>query len=533
MIPRSSRSLGAVTLSLLVLSAGACNRAQKPATLPVPAVTRVAIPLAKAPSDDALLGYLRVRDPLKLSRGLFGDQVDAFAERRGLPLTSLRPGDGAAIFVWDPEGQPISATPVAAVLPVAAESPLGQRLSRMTGDGLMQGGRDGILAALNPPGMARATALGAATLWQVARSQEPGDLGVYVNLASLVSRYGPRAREALAGLAQNLPDKPATPGQPSPRAGLSMIEKLLDKVQSLKSLSFMVSLLPGDIEMATVVEDKQGQPSEPLAVPDLTPLLPAGEVRVQFNVRDAQRWAREYWNVYGGVFAEQPGVAAQLKSLMDDFAKVAPRSQVAVAVALKPTLRFYVIQAVPDAGALVALWRRNVAQMSSGPVHEMYAHQGIDMQISVTPAVRKLYGWPVDRYRYQVKGGDKFPPKVREFMGKVSEAPVEVMQLGNYVLVTMNDTADGLAQAVLTGRGGGAVRARAVYPAGGTSYGDVDLNGLWSGLREVLPPRDAQRMPELPAGMGPATFASFEGDGASYYRTQFPRALLGMLGVNK
>ena len=539
---KRGHALARLGLSLLLCTAlglSGCNRARQPVTLPIPAVTQVPIPLPFVPADDSLFGYLRVRDPLALLRALSslsgGERLEALALARGWPLTDLKPGAGAALFVWDPAGQPLAATPVAAVLPVASSSALATRLHRAAGDGLVRGDGGGTLAALNPPGLARATAAGPA-LWQVAASQDPADVLLYVNLAGLLDRYGAQARSALrAASALGLSGATPTPGQPSPKATMAMLERLLDRLNTVKATSLSLSLSPEAVELATVVQERAGGTGGrgPVAAPDLTRLLPAAEVRLQWNARDLKRWVREYWEVYGALWSEQPALQAQLKSTLDEWAQVTPQAEMAVAVTLRPQVRAYLISKVADAGAALRVMRRAAASISSAGLQERYREQGLRISVTVEPALRKLQGWPVDRYRYQVAVVDpgKVPAAARALFERLNGATYEAMQLGPYLVASFNDPLDVLAADVVAGRGGGALRARRVYPAGAVSYGDVDLEGLWAGVKALLPPEAGARLPAPPPHLGVATWFSYEGDQAALYRVQLPRTLLGLLGA--
>lgn len=529
-----------VLASTLGLSAwGACNRPQQPPTLPVPKTAPVAVPVPKAPADDSLFAYLRIRDPGRIAKALLGERAERAAQQQGLSLAELSPGKNAAVFLWDPGTQGFSAPPVAALLPVPPQGTLATRLAHAAGSEMVRPFGEATLSAMNPFGMARATAAGAA-LNQLTDEPQGSDAQLYVHVAAILARYGDQLR---GGLNSALTAGAGSAGAaPSPQAALGMLGGYLDRLAAIKSLTLSLALLPQDLEIGTVVEDRAAaKDAGPFAVPDLTGLLPADDIRFQWNVRDLRRSLDQLWALYLPMLQERPAVRDQVRGLFDELARVCPQMQSAVAISLNPQsgVHAFGVTRPTDAQGLLEFARRAAGAISKGPLHDLYKDlfkQGgraeLSLQVQLQPAVRKLKGWPVDRYQYHLSASGPTPPESKALIEKLNRANYEVMRLGPYVIFALNAPIDGLVTQVLEGKASRPLRAHSAYPPGGFYYGDVDIAGFWSGVKALLPPTEAARLPSLPGPVGVMTFSGFEGPAATYYRAQLPRALLALLGVS-
>mgnify|MGYP007034009598 FL=1 len=187
------------------------------------------------------------------------------------------------------------------------------------------------------------------------------------------------------------------------------------------------------------------------------------------------------------------------------------------------------IMKVDDGKAAMQAMKNGFKLLQGPEAKKSWEKLGIEMQSSSTPAVRKLHGWPVDRYEYSYKIVKPDLQQAQEMFNKLSNMKMEVAQVGNYLLFAMGDSVDAAVNALMTGKGAFPTEATKRFPAGGSAYIDVDLKRIL----ETLEKQTGRPLGvPLPQGAEIVSAAAFDGGSSSQYQLYVPKPLVDMaLGV--
>lgn len=558
---RRSRPVRRALLGLagLLALAPACHGQRDLPVPPIQTARPPQVPIPATPADPKLLGYLRVRDPARLASE-FGDRARGTLASQGLDLNALRPGAPITLFGWDPAGQSMTKPPLAALVPLRPGSPAAQALAdRAGGKDLTAPLKDQLLIAPTQTVLQRAIEQGP-DLLALSTAASPFDAVLFLNLQSVLSLYGPQMRSGItmmqAAMALRSADSPA-PGL-SPQAMGGLLRRMVDQLESLKSLSLGVTFLPDDIEIASVTQDKAAQPAVPVAAPDLGRFLPQDPIRVQWNARDLSKKIGKIIDLYTPMIDEVPGLMAELRALQDLHGKIG-HMYGAMSLSLGDGVVGYhgsgVILA-DDPQAYLAVVRKTLDLFKMPVVRDLYRKLGLEVTITPVPAQRKVLGWPVDRYEHRMAVAKDAPPAQRQLQEQVlakmklgqGTTIHEVAQVGRYVLFSLNTPAAGqspgpatgpnsgidtLVESLRRGTGGTELAASRQFPPGGSLYVDLDVAALFTSIQAMLPPAAAARLPTLPKGepIAPVTISTYDSGPDSYYRVRVPRRLLRALGA--
>jgi hypothetical protein len=363
----------------------------------------------------------------------------------------------------------------------------------------------------------------------------PFDGLLYINSATIIEKYidawraGLRARAPLLAAASM-----ARKDAPSPKTMLSMLEGFLNAFQSLRAVAVGAKPYDGGIEISTLVQEEKPGPGGPIAAPDLAQFLPPADLRVVWNSRDLRRLVDFYLRIYGQMLDEVPGLRPQVQALIDEWLKATKGMDSAMAWSFggDKTFRGQGIMRVDNPAAVQALMQKAVQLFNQGPVHDVYKGMGIDLQIVQKPKVRKLRGFFVDRYEYRLQLGQELTdPTVRLVWEKLGGMVYEVARIGPYLVYAMNGSIDAVVNSLFTGKGENPMKALSAFPAGGHLYVEANLPGLLSGMKSLLPPAAADRIPTLPPQPEPVSLFGYDSGETGYYKLRLPGPLLAAIAA--
>jgi len=526
------RLLTALTLPLVF--AGACSP-QSPPSLPMPEVKPLTVPMPAAPGDASLFGYLKLRD-LGQTLNLFGGPLVGMAY--GLNLAEVQPGKPAALYLWDPAGVRSPQTlPAAALLPVPPDGAVAGRLKTMFESVETEAAGEGTLAAMNTAAAERSRAQRQA-LSDILNAPVPFDALLYLNAATILDTYMPVLQQGVAALEPILTQAAAQRRDSmSPKATIGMFQKFLSAAAGLKAVAVGLKPYDGGLEASVMVQDKQPSQGGPVAAPDLGALLPPADLRIVWNNPDVKRTLDFYMGAYGPMLDEKPGLRAQVQALVDEWLKASRRLDSATALQLGGERAFsgQGIMRVDNPAAMLPIAHKVVQLFNQGPVHDAYKSLGVDLQIAAQPKARKLRGWTVDRFEYRVKLGPELTdPTVKSFWERLNGTVYEVARIGPYLVFATNASIDTLVNGMFSGagpagKGRSPLKATAVFPPGGTLYVDLNVPGLLSGLKSLMPAHLSQRVPTLPPQPEPVTLFGYDSGETGYYKLRLPGPLLAAI----
>jgi hypothetical protein len=233
---------------------------------------------------------------------------------------------------------------------------------------------------------------------------------------------------------------------------------------------------------------------------------------------------------------EKPEIKTVVMGMVDEWVKAARHTETAVSMTVGGDRAFsgHGLMRVDNPAAILALGRRIAGLFQQGPIHDAYKRMGVEMQIIGKPGVRKVHGWPVDRYEYKITVAPQISdPAVKRMWEKLAGMTYEVAQVGPYLVYGVNASVDEIVRALFapstaksaTGPARG-LQATTAFPAGGSFYADVNVAALLRGFRSLLPEGAATRVPELPAESGTLMLFGYDGGDVSYYKARLPMTLL-------
>ena len=524
-----------LSLALCLAPAG-CGPRQPP-KLPVPTVQPIEVPMPAPPppSDAPLFAYLKVRD-LTGTMGLFGGAatLGPLAQAQGVSLDEIAAGKPLSLFLWDPDrvDSPF-ALPLVGLFPVPAQGTVARRLTSMHDSLQAEAWGEQTSIAMNGQALDRARAQ-KDTLLGLSGAPTPFDALLYVHIDAVLSKYAPVLRQGIRAMQPLLMMTAARqPGSPSPASTMAMFEGLVTSLEALRAAALGVRPYDGGVELSALVQDKAAKPGDkgPIAAANLAQFLPAGDVKLVWNTRDIQRMVDFYMRLYGPMLDEQPQLRTVVQGMVDEWVKLGRKMEMAVSFTLggDKAFRAYGLMRVDSPAAMLALGRKTVGLMQQGPVHDAYARLGVDLQLTGKQGVRKVQGWPVDRYEYKsvlTPAAQNSPAK--PFWEKLTGMSYEVAQVGPYVVYALNAPVDDVVKALFKGpvAGSPGMQALSAYPAGGSFYADINFSSLFKGMAALVPAELAGRMPSLPPEAGPLLLFGYDAGEVGYYRARIPMTLI-------
>ncbi len=526
-----SRLLCLASLAPLLLSAG-CHGQKTPAVPPIIHAARpLAIPVLPAPADPGVIGYVKVRDPRRLVAEVGQDQVQSLLNAKDLDINLLRPGTPATLVMWGPDGFAFDKVPLAAFVALQKTPP-----------GFLKDKEDGVkvledLTFLPITPTARDHAKAASSLLPLCREPGPWDAQLHVVLSAITRNYGTQLHIGLGALQGAMAAQSKKPGAPDPQAIGSLLTKMLARIEQMESYSLGLSFLPEEIEVEMVLRDKDGGAGGPIPAPDLAQFMPVEDIRMQWNLHDLAGKMNTYLDWYMPLLASTtPGLVEPMRALFTDMGKLGD-AQTAVALSFDANvgMRGAGLWLTKDPEAYLAIIRRSIDMFNQQGVKDSYRTLGMELSATRQSQVRKVYGWPVDRFSVHITPTKDARPEQRlmfdkmPILAKLTHLDYEVMRMGSYVLFSFNAPIEALAERLLRGHGDLPLRAAHNFPAGGTLYVDVNVEGLVGSFKGMLPPDAAAKIPDPKSLAGTVTMFSYDGGAASDYRVRVPRTILTAL----
>lgn len=542
--PQRRRALPAALLFGLMFALPLGCGPKQPPKLPVAAVQPVPVPMPATPppSNAPLFGYVKLRD-LSRAISLFGGEatLGPLAQAQGVNLGEIVAGKPLSLFLWDPDRVDTPfALPLVGVFPVPAEGTIAGRLTSMNPSLKAEPWGELTAIGMNPKALDQARDQKDALLG-IAGAETPFDALVYLHVDAMMSKYAPVLRQGIRAMLPMLAlSAGRQPGAPSATSTVAMLEGLVSSLETVRGVAIGARPYDGGVELSALLQDKAARPGEkgPIAAPNLMQFLPAGDVNVVWNSRDVQRIVDFYMRLYGPILDEQPQLRTAIQGLVDEWMKIGRKSEMAASISLggERLFRMQGLLRVDNPAALLALGRKTAGMFGQGPLHDAYKRLGVELQISTKQGVRKVQGWPVDRYEYKLGGPATTQATQaasaglnRQLLDKLGGASYEVAQIGPYIVYAMNAPIDPVVTALFKGPSsapGAPGSAQVAFPPGGTLYADVNLSSLLKGAASLLPPEAAARIPSLPPEVGTLTFFGYDGGDVSYYKTRIPMTLI-------
>jgi hypothetical protein len=506
---------------------------KSPPTVAVPTPLALTVPMPAPPKDPTLFGYLKLRDVKGLVETFGGPSLTAAAAAQGVNLGELQAGQPAALFVWDPgAARAPQELPAVALLPVAADGTLAGRLKGLGEAVQVERFAGGSLAVMNSDALGRAHGQ-QAVLAELLQAPLQFDGLLYLNAAPIVDKYLPVLRQGIAQMEPMLTMAASMrKDAPSPKATLGMLEAFAASLEPLRAVALGAKPYDGGVELSAMVEQRQAGPGGPLAAPDLAQFLPAADLRLVWNSRDLRRFVDFYLRAYGPLLDEKPAVKAQLLPLIDDWLKSSQRIDSATAISLggERLLSLHGLVRVDSPAALLKLADRVAQLLSAGPIHDAYKGLGVDLQVVHSAKVRKLSGWPVDRFQYKVQlSAEQQNSPAAAIWQKLGGLSYEVVQVGPYVAYALNGSLDEVVASLFRGKGPSPLRALTAFPPGGHLYLDCNVASLMAGIKSLLPPPLGERFPTLAAQPDPLMLFGYDSGQTGYYKLRLPILLLTAL----
>ena len=521
-----ARSVPSVVLATALLFG--CSGGKKPPTLAVSKPAPLAIAVPAPPESKDLWGYAKLKDPAAVATRLLGPLTQPMLLSMGLSPSDLKPGSVASLYVWDPEDKPLLAAPSALIVPIPTEGERAQELSRVFPDSQRSAVPQGTLFLLNPATQAKAQTQ-RESLIKLAAAQSPFDVVLYAYLDPILQKHGATLRELLRK-ASTAGQQPAMPG--TQESVSKLFNQAVDALVELKSAAVAANLSDKALELSLITESKAATTkAEPYAVPDLVQFLPPAHLRFQWNTRDMQRFMDFYMKTYAPMFDSQPPLKEAMQAVIREWQKAGQKMSMSAAVTIggESFLQMTSIMKVDDGKAAMAAMRNGFKLLQSPEMKKSWEQLGIEMQSTSAQGVRKLHGWPVDRYEYSYKVVKPEMKQAQAMFDKLSNMKMEVAQVGGYLVFAMGGSVDQPVNALMTGKGEFPTEAQKRFPAGGAAYVDIDLQRIVQTVEKQL---GRPIGVPLPQGAEVVSAASFDGGPASQFQLHVPKPLVDLaIGV--
>jgi hypothetical protein len=249
------RTVRSVATALLILAACAGPRLPPPRLIPLAEVKAPPIPDALPATDPSLLAVVRVREPLEVAQRLGISAGKLSAMIPGFDARAVHAGTLAA-FLWEPPPGRGEMPSLLGLLPTASGGSLAQALrSRFRTLHVEPFGEDTLLAPEAEP--VKRGLIADPSLRALTTAPMPDDLQLYVNLKSVLRRYGEGLRRTI-DQAQASPAARAKGQQVDPSRFAKM---WLGILRDLDTLTFGARVMPDSFLFSLVVRGKMPRPN--------------------------------------------------------------------------------------------------------------------------------------------------------------------------------------------------------------------------------------------------------------------------------
>jgi hypothetical protein len=525
-----------------------------PTPTPVPTpVPPVAMPPAVEAEDANLLAYARLREPAKsleraaawasrVDPSMTSDTLRQQLQIMGVDPAQLRPGANLAVFLYKSSDPAVSRPGWAALVPTTAESPLGQSAAKVF-NAQAQGkvGND-VLLASNQATLQAAQAAGA-KLKAISEASMQTDVQIYLNVAGLMTQYGPMLRNGVTMLQGMAAGAAAQSKDPKAMVQAQQMQRILgaestaffDALDQIQSLTINLDLAPQAFELALVARAKPGTAvsaafnKPPISAPDLARFVTGDHtMEMQISVSDMKGLSDLYLK-YGLMVlpADKPEPIQQLKDMLSKMVAVGPMDY-AFALDFQPgqPMVYEGLARVAKPEQMIQIMRENVVAAKLNLMGELSG--GVKYEVVAKEKARTVQGQPVDQYVMKINFPPNLPSQQAEMIKKMwGEGPitVEAMPLGSLVLFSMGRPIDELARRVASGATGATMPAQKAFEPGGCFYMDMNMIKYLQWIMSIMAPQAAP-MPAIGASVPPLSLAGYHQNGAGYYRMKFPRELV-------
>jgi len=501
-----------------------CSGGKKPPSLPLSKPAPIAIAMPTAPDSRDLWGYVKLRDPGTVAAKLLGPMTQPMLLSMGLSPGDLKPGSVASMYLWDPEDKPAMSAPAALILPLPSDGERVSELARAFPESQRQAVPGGTLFALNAASQAKLQTQ-KESLLKLAAAPSPFDVVVYAYLDPILQKHGAALRELLL--------KASAAGQQAQLPGTQesvtkLFGQMVDAMTELKGAALAAHVDEHALELSLISQNKAaGTKAEPYAVPDLLPFLPPSHLRLQWNTRDMQKFMDFYMKTYAPMFDSQPPLKDAMQAVLREWQKAGQKMSMAAAISVggETFLQMSSVMKVDDGKAAMQAMRSGFQLLQSPETRKSWEKLGIEMTSSAAQNVRKLHGWPVDRYEYSYKVTRPELRQAQTMFDKLSNVKMEVVQVGSYLVFAMGQSVDPTVNALMSGKGEFPAEALKRFPAGGSLYLDLDLRRI---LETVEKLRGQPLGFALPVGAEIVSAASFDGGQASQQKLYVPKPLVDL-----
>lgn len=534
-----------VGLSLLACKPGTGSRGPQPPAPEVRQAKPVAIPQVALPGAGKIPVYVRVREPLKTIERisewtsvtqptLTAKSIEQNIETAGMPIGKFQPGANALVAIWP---QPTEYN-IGGILPLAEGTELanlGMETEPIAGDGMLFGA-DSTGVAMKQVKAVRDD------LVKIQKSPMASDVEVAVDVEGLWGVYGPLARMGLPRLINNMIQMQSMQQKKEIPANIESIltaeaTAAMDLLDQMRDLTLRASFDRDAIELSFVMTPKAKDgattltkflSAEPVVAPELTRYVSRNEIVGQMTMRDINAYMNIVYSYMGTVL--KPGEIEELRRQFAGIEKIGTL-HTAAGYSMSPNVGFhgeYVMMADrPD--ELMKVIHDKMSIANNGPLHDFYMGLGMDVRVSSQPLERDYKGCAVKKYEMTMAAGPNATDLDRKMMSKMfpGKLPVEIARIGNIVVVTLGEPADGLIDRVLAPEGRSPSRAVMTFPAGAVFYMDMNIVSYLHNVGDMMP-----GMPKmnLPASAPPVIVAGYHQQGQAYYIFQVPREMVTAFG---
>ncbi len=530
---------------------GAQNAAQGEFKSPEPRPAgQIDIPKSVKPEDGTMLAYARLREPNKLIDrmgawvSVFNPQMTPDSLRQqmaqqGFDPSEFREGGNGAVFVWTPANPQMPQPAMGGYIPAAPESGIATTLKAQMGEQNVVPAEGGVAFAQTPDAMTKVSA-SLPALSALANAPASADLQLYAAMDNILAQYGMQLQQAMGMMSMMMAGKGQTPA--AQQMMQAQMQTFQDGLNQMQSMQFMVNFDPEALELAAVVTAKEGSAMAgylqdgPISAPDLTQYLMApGLMRGQASMKDMAGMIELQKKTMAAYAATNPAAMQKLSAKMDEFAQMG-KTDYGFSLNLRTEGGFVYegLMQTEKSDECKEKLRGAVELINDPDVNKLYQDMGLNISAKASPDAREVNGYKVDHYDITIEPNEKMlanaKPEEQALLKKFfNNASLVSAQVGSILLFTYGAPIDDLLGRLLSGQGGQSAEAIKSFPAGGWLYLDVNVAEYARMMKQILPPNEAARIPEVPSGVPAMTFFGFHDQGQGYYRMQLPKGLITAL----
>lgn len=534
------------------------------------AAERIMVATSPIPVDQPnLLGVMRLRDihglPERLGSRLeavspaldAGTLRDAMA-KAGFDPQHARPDGNAAWFAWKPD--PIMSTPdVVALLPLRASAIDASSALIPSHFASVDGCPDSTLLAWDHAVLATASPISAG-LRKIAQAPMDGDFSATLNLRRIWENYGTvarlYARTAQGAIGLGLMRHPALADAPQAAPFLTELINaasgaVFDALDQSLFMTLDIAVRDHHLELCLISE---AQPDTrlaaafsggPLTAPDLLSLFPASEKTMMLSQETVADWnpalqgLRTVLRPAVRTLGSEP--AAQFDDLLDRIRACGastfamrmrsitdPENQLPAMAA-----EYIILAENPD-----AMHRLLNEQLSyffrDGVCTQFYKYLGIECRLRMETINGALTDEPIQRFMVTYEPTAEADPRLPEHAKAAIRRTFvyELARSGPYVFLTMDASANDLAQHVAAAQPADVHPLFNTYQPGMAAVGTIDLAALAAMIRRELE-NTPLPLPDVPwtalEAIDPLTYATYLQDGVRTTKFRIPVNLLAVM----